>query len=186
MSKPKSIPVMVETAQGERNKLAYDFDSGVLRLTKVLPEGFSFPLNFGSIPGTIADDGDPVDILLFMSDPVPPATLVQARVIGVLEAEQVENGKRERNDRLFGVAEASPEHRNLLSVRGIPGETRREYERFFKAYNAEEGKKFKALGWYGPKRAMKLVDRGRRKFRAPRKPEIPRTFADYAKAAEED
>ena len=180
----RTIPVVVETSQGARAKVEFDYRTGLLKLTKILPKGFTFPLNFGSIPGTLGDDGDPLDILLFMSDPVPCGTLVAARLIGVLEAEQEEKGKTERNDRLFGVAVESTEHRDLKSVNGIEKKARSELEAFFEAYNAEGGKKFRALGWFGPKRASKLIDRGRRRFRPAGAPGLPKSFAAYAELAE--
>jgi inorganic pyrophosphatase len=164
--------------------MSFDFELGVLRLTKVLPAGFEFPFNFGSIPCTRADDGDPLDILLFMSDRVPPGSLVAARPIGVLEAEQTEKGKTERNDRLVGVAVESSEHRTLKSVRGIEPRTRRQFEQFFEAYNAASGKEFTPLGWFGPARAWKLIERARRRYRPPKPARRPYSFDDYRSAAD--
>jgi inorganic pyrophosphatase len=184
----KTIPVVVETPQGARSKVEYDYQIGCLKLTKVLPAGFTFPLNFGSIPGTLADDGDPLDILLFMTDPVPSGTLVEARPIGVMEAEQKEeDGKKERNDRLFGVAVHSTEHRHVGSVSDVEKQTRKELERFFQDYNEEEGKEFRCLGWFGPKRAWRLIDRGRRKFRPlKRAGRLPKSFPGFVKALDAD
>jgi inorganic pyrophosphatase len=183
----KTIPVIVETTEGARSKLEFDLKLGCLKLTKVLPAGFTFPLNFGSIPGTLADDGDPVDILLFMTDPVPAGTLVEARPIGVMEAEQIENGKKERNDRLFGVAVQSTEHRHIASVASIEKRKRKELERFFQGYNEEEGKRFRCLGWFGPRRAWRLIDRGRRKYRPPEQAgRLPKTFRGFARALDPD
>jgi inorganic pyrophosphatase len=180
MSKLDSLPVLIEAPEGSRSKLAFDFEIGHLRLTKVLPAGYTFPFNFGSIPCTKAEDGDPVDILLFMSDPVPPGSLVAARLIGVLEAEQWEkDGKAERNDRLVGVARDSTEHRHLRSVSGMEPAIRKQIERFFEDYNSQEGKKFKALGWFGPKRAGKLFKRARQAYKAPKTKRRPATFAEY-------
>lgn len=183
----KTVPVIVETSQGARSKVEFDLELGCLKLTKVLPAGFTFPLNFGSIPGTLADDGDPLDILLFMGDPVPAGTLVEARPIGVMEAEQTEDGKKERNDRLFGVAVHSTEHQNMDSVSAVEKPKRKELERFFQDYNREEGKKFRCLGWFGPKRAWRLIREGRRRYRPPRRPgRLPRTYRGFAKALVED
>jgi inorganic pyrophosphatase len=182
----KSVPVIVETPQGCRNKLAFDFELGMLKLTKVLPAGFEFPFNFGSIPGTLAEDGDPLDILLFMDDPVPAGTLIAARPIGVLEAEQSEKGgKTERNDRVVGVAVESggPTFR---TVKDIEPEKRKEYEGFFEAYDAQTGKRFRGLGWFGPSRAWALIRQARKKYRPPAKSgSLPRTYKGFAAAAED-
>jgi inorganic pyrophosphatase len=184
-SSQRLVPVIVETARGARSKLEWDAGLGMLRLTKVLPAGFTFPLNFGSIPGTRADDGDPLDIMLFMSDSVPAGTLVAARPIGVLEAEQIEKGKAERNDRLFGVAAEATEHRAVRSMKGIEARQRRELERFFQAYNSEAGREFRPLGWFGPKRAWALIEAARRRHR-PEKARPPRTYSGYAEALSGD
>jgi inorganic pyrophosphatase len=182
----KSIPVIVETSRGSRDKFAFDFETGLLRLTKVLPEGFVFPLNFGSIPGTRADDGDPLDILMFMADPVPAGTLVMARPIGVLEAKQTEDGETERNDRLLGVAVESPEHEHVKSIRDVGKQTLRQYEVFFEAYNEQCGKKFHPLGWFGPARAWKLIERTRKRYRPIKPKPLPASFAAYAELGDED
>ncbi len=175
---------MIEAPQGARSKLSYDFTLGVLRLTKVLPAGFEFPFNFGSIPCTLADDGDPLDVLLFLSDRVPAGSLVAARPIGVLEAEQSENGKAaaERNDRVVAVAIDATEHRRLTSALSIDPKTRREFEHFFVAYNAPK-KRFEPLGWHGPGRAWKLIEKARRRYRPERPRRKPLSFADYLEAA---
>ena len=188
MSKKPTIPAIVETPQGTRTKVEFDYNLGLLRLTRVLPEGITFPLNFGSIPGTRADDGDPLDILLFMHDPVPPGTLLAARPIGVMEAEQTEtNGRSERNDRIFAVPAKDAHYSHLRSVSHIEKRQRKEFERFFETYNSEDGKKFRPLGWFGPQRAWKLIDRARRKYREPRKTaRLPRTLRGYERALQEE
>src|SRR5436190_11092429 len=98
------INVIVETPKGNRNKYAYDEKSGLVTLKKVLPCGMVFPFDFGSIPGTKGEDGDPLDVLIVMENSVCTLCLVQARLIGVIEAEQWDKDKCERNDRLIAVA----------------------------------------------------------------------------------
>jgi inorganic pyrophosphatase len=99
-----NLNVIIETPKGCRNKYAFDIDLQSYRLMGVLPAGAVFPFDFGSIPGTIGEDGDPLDVLLLMDEPVFTGCLVEARVLGVIEAEQTEKGKTERNDRLIAVA----------------------------------------------------------------------------------
>ena len=183
---PSTIPVIVETPQGTRTKIEFDYDLGLLRLTRVLPAGLSFPLNFGSIPGTLADDGDPLDVLVFMRDPVPPGTLLAARPIGVMEAEQTDDGETERNDRLFAVPAKDLSYDHLRSVSGIEKRRRKEYEGFFETYNSEDGKKFRPLGWYGPKRAWELIERGRRKYRPKKAARLPKTLRGYEHALQDE
>lgn len=186
--KPRTIPVVVETPQGARTKIAFDYDVGLLRLTRVLPAGMTFPLNFGSIPGTLADDGDPLDVLLFMRDTVPAGTLLAARPIGVMEAEQTEvSGQKERNDRVFAVPAKDAHYAKLRSVSGLEKRRRKEYERFFETYDSEDGKTFRPLGWFGPQRAWKLIDRARGTYRRPKKTaRLPKTIRGYEDALRDD
>src|SRR2546421_8211911 len=98
------VQVVIETPKGSRSKYAFDPDQRAFKLKKVLPEGMVFPHDFGFIPSTEAEDGDPLDVLLLMDQPAFPGCLVEARLIGVIEGEQSEDGKKERNDRLLAVA----------------------------------------------------------------------------------
>ncbi len=70
-AKTRAIPVLIEAPKGTRSKMSFDFEVGRLRLSKILPPGFEFPFNFGCIPCTHAEDGDPLDIALLMDEDVP-------------------------------------------------------------------------------------------------------------------
>jgi inorganic pyrophosphatase len=95
------INVVIETPKGSRVKYAYNLKKGMFELKKALPEGMVFPFNFGLIPGTKAEDGDPLDILIMNEEPLVPGCLVRSRLIGIITAEQTdENGKKMRNDRI--------------------------------------------------------------------------------------
>ena len=90
---------MLETPKGSRNKYRYDAECQAIRLSATLGEGLAFPYDFGFFPATLGDDGDPLDVLLFLDDAVPPGS------VGVLEVEQKDQGEPwERNDRFFAVA----------------------------------------------------------------------------------
>ena len=80
------INVVIETPRGARTKLAYDRERAAFVVKKVLPQGMSFPFDFGFIPSTAGDDGDPLDVLVLMDEPVPIGTVVPSRLIGVIEA----------------------------------------------------------------------------------------------------
>src|SRR5262249_28833901 len=96
--------VIVETAKGNRNKYKYDPELDLFKLGAPLPSGAVFPFDFGFLPGTLGEDGDPLDVLLLMEEPAFLGCLVEARLIGVIEAMQKEKGqKAERNDRLIAV-----------------------------------------------------------------------------------
>src|SRR4051794_2775301 len=99
--------IVVETAKHSRNKITYDPKIGLFKLGGVLPRGAVFPFDFGFIPQTRADDGDPIDVLLLMDEPAFAGCVVATRLIGVIEAEQLERGARKpvRNDRIIAVAD---------------------------------------------------------------------------------
>ena len=87
------IQVIIETPKGSRNKFAFDPEQEVFALAKVLPAGMVFPYDFGFIPSTKAEDGDPTDVLVLMDEPAFPGVLVKCRVIGVIEGEQGKIGR---------------------------------------------------------------------------------------------
>jgi inorganic pyrophosphatase len=162
---PKSdcLNVVIDTPKGCRNKFAYDKKRETYALKTVLPQGTVFPFDFGSIAGTIADDGDALDALVLMDEPAFAGCLVESRVIGVIEANQTEDGKTERNDRIIAVAAESHTHRGIKSLRDLDQTLLEEIEHFFVSYNQQRGKKFKSLGHRGPKRARSLVCKHTRK-----------------------
>lgn len=152
------VMVVVETPKGHRNKFKYDEEKNAFMLSGVLPVGSSFPYDFGFIPSTKAPDGDPIDVLLLMDEPAFPGCLIDARLVGVIEAEQTEDGNTTRNDRLIAVAAHSNDYSDLRSLRDVNPHLIEEIQHFFVSYNQVRGKKFKPLGVHGPKRAMKLLE----------------------------
>jgi inorganic pyrophosphatase len=161
----RRVNVVVETPKGCRNKFTYDHSTGRFMLKKVLPAGSTFPYDFGFIPHTVADDGDPIDVLLLMDESAYPGCVVTARLIGVLEAEQTEKQDTVRNDRLIAVAETAHDYGDLKSLRDLNSNLLKELEDFFIHYNATIGRKFKLLRTRGPKRARSLVVRSLRSRR---------------------
>jgi len=89
--------VVIETPKGSRNKYAFDEKQKIFALKKVLPAGMAFPYDFGFIPSTIAEDGDPVDVLALMDEPGAVGCLLQCRVVGIIEGEQGKKKDAERN-----------------------------------------------------------------------------------------
>src|SRR5205809_8048813 len=100
----EALNVVIETPQRSRGKYKYDEKSGCFELSKIMPAGMEFPYDFGFVPGTKAEDGDPLDVLIFLEVCVPVGCLVRCRPIGVIEAEQTEeDGRVVRNDRILAV-----------------------------------------------------------------------------------
>src|SRR5436190_4188877 len=110
---------IIDTPKGSRQKLAYDPDSNLFGLRALLPAGMVFPFDFGFIPSTLGEDGDPLDMLILMDAPGHVGCLIDVRIIGVIEAKQTEDGETQRNDRLIGVALQSYEYEKLKSIRDV-------------------------------------------------------------------
>jgi inorganic pyrophosphatase len=148
---------IIETPKGSRSKFKFDVSSRSFKLSKVLPEGMVFPYDFGYLPGTKAEDGDPLDILVLTDEPLFPGCLVDCRFIGVIESEQEQNGKKERNDRLIAAASASLLYSELESLRDLNPVVLKEIEDFFVNYQRVRNVKVTILGRKGPEHARKLA-----------------------------
>ncbi len=155
---------VIETPKGSRNKFSFDPALGAFRLSKVLPLGAVFPFDFGFFPSTLAGDGDPLDVLVLMDSPAFPGCLVSIRLAGVIEAEQRENGRQVRNDRIIGVAAESHNHRDLRRLADLHASITEELEHFFTSYHAIGKKPFNAIGQHGPRRAERLVREAMARF----------------------
>ena len=155
--KSGNLNVVIDTPKGSRNKYAFDFKIDAYKLKTVLPHGTVFPFDFGSIPGTVAEDGDPLDVLVLMDEPVFIGCLIEARLLGVIEAQQTEAGKTERNDRLIAVAAESHTNGALKSLKELDSKLIGEIEHFFVSYNEGRGKKFKPKGRKAPVTAKRLI-----------------------------
>lgn len=156
----ENLNVLIETPKGSSNKYTYDEKRGLFKLGGVLPVGAVFPFDFGFIPSTLGGDGDPLDVLILMDEPAFPGCLIPARLVGVIEAEQTEDGKTMRNDRLIAVATDSRTHSDIQSLSDLNESLVKEIEHFFISYNKAKGKQFKPLGRFAPDRARKVVEAG--------------------------
>ncbi len=151
------VNVMIDTPRGSRNKYKFDESLGCFKLSRILPAGHSFPYDFGSVPGTRGDDGDALDVLVLMEEPTFTGCLVTVRLIGVIAARQTEKGRTIRNDRLVGVPQTPVNKPGMRSLRELGAARLDEIERFFKAYNLAQGRRFTPTGRLGPRKALALV-----------------------------
>ncbi len=155
--KNSTCRVIIETPKGRRNKFDYDPHLEAFTLGGLLGEGLSFPFDFGFVPSTLAEDGDPIDIMVLMDEPAHVGCVLAVRLIGLIEAQQTEDGKTTENDRLIGVAVHSYNHENIQSISEINKSLLDQVEEFFISYNKSRGKKFKVTGVHGPSKAVKRV-----------------------------
>ena len=166
---PDEFHVVIETPRGSRNKYEYDPEWDCVKLSTVLPEGMVFPYDFGFIPSTIGDDGDPLDVLILMDTSVIAGCVVRARLVGVIEAEQKEDGEWTRNDRLLAVAVHAQTYQKARTLADLRPHLVDEIEEFFHAYNKLRGRKFKVTARAGPREARDLVDAGMKQVKRSRK-----------------
>ncbi len=162
-SRKNTITAVIETPSGSRNKYAWDEEWRGFRLKKVLPSGMVFPYNFGFVPGTKAEDGDPLDVLILMDAPAFPGCILDCVLLGVIEAEQSNGtGKKERNDRLIAGDVNDSTFSDIRSVEQLPHALIKEIEAFFVNYNRVESKKFKVLRVSDSDKALKLLKKAQK------------------------
>ncbi len=156
----RTCNAVVETPKGRRNKIDYDPESSLFCLSYLLPEGLAFPIDFGFIPSTLGEDGDPLDVMVLMDEPAHVGCLLDVRIIGAIEAAQTTDGKTNANDRLLAVALHSYAHENVASIEDVNDSLLEQLETFFVVYNRQRGRKFEVKGRVGPERALQLIQDG--------------------------
>jgi inorganic pyrophosphatase len=158
------VRVVVETPRGSRAKFAYDPKLETFIFSKSLLAGLTYPHDWGFVPSTKADDGDPLDIMVIHDATTFPGIVLTCRVIGILQIEQKSKGKAERNDRLFAVPRRSHSEQGLRDVRGLSKPIQQELEKFFIATDELEDKTLEIIGWKRPKIATKAIKDSAKRF----------------------
>jgi inorganic pyrophosphatase len=150
--------VIIETPRGSRNKYKFDEGTGRIKLSKVMPEGMMFPYDFGYLPETKAEDGDPLDVLVLSDEPMFPGCQVDCRLVGVIKANQKEEGKEHRNDRLIAVAEASVLYAGVKELSDLEPAVLKQIEAFFTNYQRVRNIEFKVLDREGSASAQQVAE----------------------------
>ena len=132
-----SIPAIIEIPTGTKVKYELDKASGLLVVDRVLFSSVHYPANYGFIPRTYCDDGDPLDILVYCQEPIQPLSIMRAKIIGVMK---MRDDKGE-DDKLIAVHADDPEYADYNDVSEMPPHRMRELKRFFEDYKALENKK---------------------------------------------
>jgi inorganic pyrophosphatase len=160
MKKANIVTVIIESPKGFSQKFDYEPESKRFKLNKILPAGLVFPFDFGMIPGTKGQDGDPLDIIVIAESATFPGCLVDCRIIGALQAEQTErDGKKVRNDRFLGVPVVSQLFPDVNELDQLPESILNQLEHFFINYNEQAGKQFKVTARLNAAKAAKLLDK---------------------------
>jgi len=156
------LRVVIETPKGSQNKFAFNVDDHIFELKKVLPAGMAFPYDFGFVPSTKADDGDPVDVLVLMDEPAFPGCVLKCRPIGVIQGQQGDKKKKVRNDRIIAIEKDAHSWADVKTVDDLGKQFVQELEEFFVDYHKLSGEQYQALGVKGRQQARKLVKSGMR------------------------
>jgi inorganic pyrophosphatase len=155
----RTVTALVESPKGFNQKFDFDPKEHRFRLSKILPAGLVFPFDFGMLPGTTGEDGDPLDIIILDENPTFPGCLIDCRIIGALQAEQTErDGKTMRNDRFIGIPVVSQLFPQVNDLEQLPDNILNQLEHFFRNYNEQAGKQFKVTAHLSAIEAAKLLN----------------------------
>lgn len=158
--------VVIETPRGSRVKFAYDTETGLFRVKKLLAMGFAFPWPFGFFPSTRAEDGDPLDVLILTDLDFPVGSLVQCKLIGGIAVEEGGSKQREkrRNDRLLAVPLLRHQDRPPQAISDLPSAELNDLEDFLVAYQGADGKTVRIIRRLDKIEGGAVVEEAARRF----------------------
>jgi inorganic pyrophosphatase len=171
----KAFPVVVEVPMGSKNKYELDKESGLMRLDRVLYSAVYYPANYGFIPRTFCDDGDPLDALVLCQESVHPLTVVDARAIGVMRMRD----EKGIDDKIIAISTEDPAYSDYTQHNQLPAHMLREIRRFFEDYKTLENKQVVVEDFMGPEDAVKIIEDALEMYRQLRRGELSRV--KYAK-----
>ena len=150
---PTSFSAVIEIPKGSKCKYELDKFTGLLRLDRVLYTSTHYPANYGFIPRTYADDGDPLDVLVLGSEPIYPMTLVSVYPIGVMR--MIDGGSLD--DKIIAIAKNDPNYNKIRSIDELPAHIFDEMMHFFRVYKQLENKQTDIKELYNREEAEKIV-----------------------------
>lgn len=154
----ETITVIIETPKGSAEKFNYEPAFKAFKLSKIMPSGMVFPYDFGFVPQTKGEDGDPLDMLVLSEFKTFPGCMMDCRLIGAIVANQTErDGEKVRNDRFIAVPAVSHQYEKVNSIEDLPEKLIEEIEHFFKAYNEVSGKMFEPEERLNAEKAHELI-----------------------------
>ncbi len=166
----KVFPSVIEVPKGSTNKYELDKETGFLRLDRVLYSAVFYPANYGFVPRTFCDDGDPLDVLVLGQEAVQPLTIVPARAIGVMRMRD----EKGIDDKIIAVNTVDPAFADYFDHGQLPGHTLRQIQRFFEDYKVLENKQVIVEDMMGPADAFRILRESLDLYRKLRRGEIQR------------
>lgn len=157
---PECVRMVVEIPKNSTNKYEYDSKTGLFRLDRALYSPVHYPGDYGFIPGTKADDGDPADVLSLVEEPSFPGCLIEVRPIGMLN--MIDQEKTDQ--KILAVPVGNPRFDEVHSLDEIFAHTRKEIEHFFNIYKELEKRVTATLGWAGPAEARTVITQARKRY----------------------
>lgn len=153
--KPGIISVLIEIPAGSKNKYEFDKDLQAFALDRVLYASVHYPYDYGFIPNTLADDGDPLDGMVLIDQPTFPGCVIAARPIGMLE--MIDGG--DRDEKILCVPDKDPRFAEVRSLKNVAPHRLEEIAEFFRTYKNLEKKVTEILGWQDVDQVMPLVEK---------------------------
>lgn len=157
----KIVEAFIEIPKGSSNKYEYDLERKVFVLDRALFSPMYYPADYGFVPYTLAEDGDPLDIMVIMSNPTFPGCLIESRVIGMFLMED-EKGKDEK---IICVPVSDPRYEDIQTIENMGAHLKKEFEHFFSEYKQLEGKEVHVKGWAGVEEALKAIETSKENFK---------------------
>ena len=159
---PESIPSFIEVSQLSRMKYEWSHKKKALELDRVLHSAVFYPHNYGFIPQTLCDDGDPLDVLVMCDGPLIPGCFVQVKPIGYMVMED----EKGNDEKLLAIAEKDPHYSHIQTLDDIPEHTLKEISQFFETYKTLEKEKWvKVGGWKNKDDAFNLIKSTHEKYK---------------------
>lgn len=159
---PELVRMIVEIPKGSANKIEYDGELGLFRLDRSLYSPMHYPGDYGFIPGTLAEDGDPLDVLTLVSEPSFTGCLIEVRPVGVLNMVD----RDEADQKIIAVPTRNPRYDQIHTMDQVFPHVRRELEHFFSIYKELEGRVATTQGWGGPREARRTIVESRERYLA--------------------
>lgn len=151
---PNEVNVLIEIPKGSKNKYEFDKELGIIILDRVLYSPLHYPTDYGYIPSTLCGDGDPLDVLVLVTEPTFPGCLIKVRPIGGINMED----EKGLDDKILAVPVEDPRFSQIFDIKDVPKHYLKEISHFFEVYKALEPNKWvKIKGWVSSRRAKKII-----------------------------